>query len=99
MSDFDPARDVPRTTRERRVRRGSERLPSLVIVDPETNRVVVDRQDLAGNDLTAVIRWCDRHAYPVSQFRDGSHVCPIEAMVGFDPGDCSIVDGPWERPA
>lgn len=97
MADsFNPETDVPRTTRERKVRCGSERIPDIVNVDPETRRVWVDVQDLAGNDLSSVLRWCETHSYAVRQFRDGSFSCPYDEVVGWSPDEHVIVNGPWE---
>lgn len=95
-----PVEMRPRTTRpeERRVRRGSERLPDEVIVD-RRRRVVRDRIDLVGNDLTATLRWCSTHNEPVWEFNDGSSECPVDARVGGPIAEGHvIVDGPWELP-
>jgi hypothetical protein len=88
----------PRTTRpeERRLRRGSERLPDEVIVD-ERRRVIRDRIDLVGNDLTATLRWCATHNEPVWEFRHGSPTCRYDEVTQVTH-DHEIVDGPWELP-
>jgi hypothetical protein len=90
--------DRPRTTRpeERRVRRGSERLPDEVIVD-RRRRVARDRIDLVGNDLTATLRWCATHNEPVWEFNDGSYQCPYDCVTQAS-SEHEIVDGPWELP-
>lgn len=91
------ARARPRTSRpeERRVRRHSERLPDEVIVDGR-RRVVRDRIDLVGNDLTATLRWCATHNEPVWEFNDGSSGCPYDSVTETS-SEHDIVDGPWEH--
>ena len=78
------------------MRRGSERLPDEVIVDGR-RRVVRDRIDLVGNDLTATLRWCSTHNEPVWEFHDGSHACPYDSSTSA-PHEHELVDGPWELP-
>jgi hypothetical protein len=89
----------PRSGRqdERRVRRGSERLPDMVIVNSR-RRVVRDRVDLVGNDLTATLRWCSEHNEPVWEFGDGSYECPHDVATGVPTDGHELVDGPWELP-
>jgi len=85
-----------RTVRDRKVRRGSEMPVTAIIVDPDTNRVVRDKIDMAGNDLSAVLVWCATHGQAVWQYRDGSFTCPHTLIVEWDTEDHVIVAPPWE---
>lgn len=67
-----------------------------IVVTPDRNRVVRYKVDAVGNDLTAVLRWCDTHSEPVWVYDDGSAECPHTRIVGHDTGDHDLIDGPWE---
>jgi hypothetical protein len=67
-----------------------------VIRLPTNNRLVRYKKDAVGNDLTAVLRWCDTHSQPVGQYDDDSYECPHTLIVQVDTRDHVIVDAPWE---
>lgn len=86
---------VPKTTRERKVRRSSEKLPTLLYIDAEYG-LVRDKQDLAGNDLSGVLRWCETHLEPVWVYNDGSYACPQEYVIEYDDGTHVIGNLPFD---
>lgn len=51
--------------------------------------------DQVGNDLTAVLYWCETHVEPVWVYGDGSHTCPHLRIVGWDPDGHEVVSWPW----
>lgn len=67
-----------------------------VVVVPPFGRVVRYRTDAVGNDLTAVLHWCETHHEPVWLYGDGSFECPHTRLVGYDTEDHVVVTGPWE---
>lgn len=68
-----------------------------VLVTPDRNRIVRYHRDLVGNDLTAVLQWCEKHHEPVWVYNDGSWTCPQTVVVEWDTSDHVIVAGPWEQ--
>lgn len=69
-----------------------------VVVSPVNRRVVRYRGvDQVGNDLTAILRWCEVHQEPVWEFSDGSSECPHVRIVRWDQGDCRLISAPWEE--
>ena len=90
----EEVRLVPRTTRERKLRRHSERIPTITYIDPEYG-VVRDRQDMPGNDLTTVMRWCETHDEVVWLYNDGSYSCPQALAVEHDDGSHVLVRPPF----
>ena len=61
-----------------------------------SGRVVRYKKDAVGNDLSAVLRWCQTHNEPLWVYGDGSFTCPHERIVGWSPDEHVIVDAPWE---
>lgn len=90
----ETGRLVPRTTRERKLRRHSQRIPTVLYVDPEYG-LVRDRQDMPGNDLTTVMRWCSTHDEVVWLYNDGSYTCPHEMVIEYDDGTHVLTDPPF----
>jgi hypothetical protein len=58
-------------------------------------RIVKYKKDMVGNDLTAVLMWCQTHQDPVWVFKDDSYTCPHTREVEIDTHDHVIVEGPW----
>lgn len=73
----------------------SERIVQVVVVPP-LGRVVRYKRDQVGNDLTAVLMWCETHEEPVWVYDDESSECPHTRIVGGDTYDHVIVSPPWE---
>ena len=69
-----------------------------VVVAPPLGRVIRYKRDQVGNDLTAVLMWCDMHHEPVWVYGDGSFECPHAVTIGWSPDEHPIVAGPWETP-
>lgn len=63
----------------------------------DSGRVVRYKVDQVGNDLTAVLRWCETHIDPVWVYSDGSFECPHDQITEVHSDDHAIVDAPWER--
>lgn len=67
-----------------------------IVVTPDRNRVVRYKVDAVGNDLTAVLRWCETHNEPVWVYDDGSFTCPHDRITEVHTDDHDLIDGPWE---
>jgi hypothetical protein len=67
-----------------------------VVVVPDTRRVIRYKKDQVGNDLTAVLSWCETHREPVWVYDDGSYECPWTRITLNRTAEHMIVAGPWE---
>lgn len=67
-----------------------------VVVVPASRRVLRYKGDAVGNDLTAVLRWCETHNEPVWEYDDGSFSCTHDLITEVHSDDHRLVDAPWE---